>query len=83
MKFSNFYEGSGGAGIVATCLHPHMEEGKVGGDICLSAKAWAQFHGAATHKNLLSLKMFCLANEGYKPKSHAMFIASEWFSVTF
>ena len=43
----------------------------------------AQFHGAAKHKILLSLKMFCLANKGYQPKSHAMFISPWWFSAKF
>ena len=37
---------------------------------------WAQFHGAAKHKFLLSLKMLCLANKGYQPKFSAMFIST-------
>ena len=37
---------------------------------------WAQFYGVAQHKNLLSLKIFCLADRGYQPKPHAMYIST-------
>ena len=40
---------------------------------------WAQFHGAAQHKKLLSPKMFCLAYKGCQP----MFISTQWFSAKF
>ena len=42
-----------------------------------------QFHKAAKHRNLLSIKMFGLAKMGYQPKYHAMYIGSDWFSVEF
>ena len=44
---------------------------------------WGQFHKAAKHKILLSLKNLGLAEMGYQPKYHAMYIGSDWFSAKF
>ena len=45
-----------------------------------SLVTWGQFHKAAEHKILLSLKMSSLAEMNYQPKYHVIYIGSDWFT---